>query len=496
MTLTSTDRIIAVAPFDMVVFGATGDLASKKIFPSLFNRFCVGQMPKDARIFAIARQKLNSQTFREMITALLAANYKAELHGKKTEFSQSVQAFVSLISYFRVDLNLASTEAVQALFKSLRRNVVRVFYLSVAPSLFSVIAEKINAYSLFNDQSRIVIEKPFGNDQASGRQLNQSLLDHFDEKQIYRIDHYLGKETVQNLMALRFSNILFEPMWNRQFIDYVEITVAEKDGVKGRVSYYDTAGAIKDMLQNHLMQLICLVATEIPTNYNPVALREEKLKVIRSLSPLTANDFALGQYQSSAGAASYLDDVRQKQSHTETFVAMRMHIQNWRWAGVPFFVRTGKRLARRLSEIVVHFRTPPHWIFNTPKPKIANALVIRLQPDEGLEMNLTIKEPGLGGMRFIDVPLDMRFSQVIQANQVLTEAYERLIMDVVRGDQTLFMGGEEIEAAWGWIDQALNTIKQNTLTPEPYDAFSQGPQSSQQMLANYSYAWRELKPDD
>ncbi|MCY4260462.1 MAG: glucose-6-phosphate dehydrogenase, partial [Rhodobacteraceae bacterium] len=352
----------------------------------------------------------------------------------------------------------------------------------------------LKSNGLAHPNTRIVVEKPFGTDLESARTLNRLLASAFDESQVYRIDHYLGKETVQNLMALRFANVLFEPLWNSRYIKHIQITVAESTGVAGRGDYYDRSGALRDMVQNHLMQLLCLVAMEPPARFDASAVRDEKLKVINALLDLTGNDIILGQYADGEGQGSYRQDVGNSSSTTESYVALKCRIANWRWSKTPFYLRTGKRLSRRVSEIVVQFRALPHWIFEEPAHTKGNSLTIRLQPDEGIDLRLTIKEPGPGGMRLVEVPLDMSFAKTLTSDATeLINAYERLIMDVIRGNQTLFMRSDEIEAAWRWTDAAITTCQEQNAPLQLYSSGSEGPLAAEELLKRDGVSWRPLE---
>jgi glucose-6-phosphate 1-dehydrogenase len=341
------------------------------------------------------------------------------------------------------------------------------------------------------------VEKPIGRDLDSARALNDLVGDDFGEHQIFRIDHYLGKETVQNLMALRFANMLYEPLWNSAHIDHVQITVAETVGLEDRVTYYDKAGALRDMVQNHILQLLCLVAMEAPSSMDADAVRDEKLKVLRALKRVNGHEAprqtVRGQYRAGASAGGpvkgYVEELG-KGSDTETFVAIKAEIANWRWAGVPFYLRTGKRLATRVSEIVIEFKQIPHSIFGEGTGNISpNQLVIRLQPDEGVKQFLMVKDPGPGGMRLRQIPLDMSFAQTFQGRA--PDAYERLVMDVVRGNQTLFMRRDEVEAAWSWIDPILNAWEQNRQDVQGYTAGTWGPSSSIALIERDGRTWHE-----
>lgn len=479
-------RVIPVDTFDLVIFGATGDLARRKILPALCRRFAEGQMPAEARIIGAARLPIDRAGFVALVDAALdefmgGANLPADLRA----------GFLERLDYVPIDA--ASDTGWPALAERLRQGVVRAFYFSVGPALFGPLAAQLGRYGLVNPDTRIVVEKPFGNDLETARTLNQTLAAHFTETQVYRIDHYLGKETVQNLMAVRFANILFEPLWNARFVDHVQITVAETVGVGGRGPYYDKAGAMRDMVQNHLMQLLCLIAMEPPHSFEPDAVRDEKLKVIRALDPVAPEQIVRGQYLAGADSASYLAEVEDTGSTTESYVALKVGISNWRWKGTPFYLRTGKRLRARASEIAVTFRDPPHSIFGEAAPWRANVLVIRLQPDEGMTLRVMIKEPGPGGMRLKDVALDMSFAEALGDDMHVPDAYERLIMDVIRGNQTLFMRGDEVEAAWAWTDPIIAGWQKTAEKPKTYDPGSSGPEDALMLMHRDARRWREIR---
>ncbi len=478
-------RVIPVEAFDLVIFGATGDLARRKILPGLLHRFAVGQMPEGGRIIGSARSEMSDDEFRKAIQEPLeeistTSDYPPEL----------LEGFLKQLHYVAVDAK--GPQGWKSLAAMLRPDVIRAFYLSVDPSLFAPIATRLRSARIASVGSRIVVEKPFGHDLESAKALNAELGKYFDEHQIYRIDHYLGKETVQNLMALRFANALFEPLWNSQHIDHVQITVSEDLGVEGRGEYYDRSGAMRDMVQNHLMQLLCLTAMEPPSRFEPNAVRDEKLKVIRALDVVEPGDIARGQYRTNGNGNSYAEDVGNSSSTTESFIAMKLHVSNWRWSGTPFYLRTGKRLRERLSEIAIIFRDPPHSIFPAMENRRGNALIIRLQPDEGITLRMTIKDPGPGGMRLTEVPLDMTFAEALGEDANGPDAYERLIMDVIRGDQTLFMRGDEVEAAWEWVDPIIARWEEAGDAPSLYDAGSSGPDDSLMLLHRDGKRWREV----
>ncbi|MEY8800501.1 glucose-6-phosphate dehydrogenase [Leisingera sp. XS_AS12] len=481
-------RVIPVAPFDLVLFGATGDLARRKILPALFHRFQIGQFGNDCRIIGTSRTELSGEEFRSQ-TAEAIRDFGQDVETTAEEIAE----FTQLLDYVAVDAR--GTGGWDQINEKLREDAVRAFYLSVGPSLFPDIARRLSETGIATPESRIVLEKPFGHDLASAQELNAALRAHFQEKQIYRIDHYLGKETVQNLMALRFANSLFEPLWNSSHIDHVQITVAESIGVEGRGEYYDKSGAMRDMVQNHLMQLLCLTAMEPPARFTPNAVRDEKVKVIEALRPVPQTSIARGQYRgrSDGGAGDgYRDHAGNPASRTESYIALKAEVANWRWAGTPFYLRTGKRLRERVSEIAVFFRDPPHNIFEGSGPVHGNVLVIRLQPDEGITLRTTIKDPGPGGMRLTGANLDMTFAEELPESGRPQDAYERLIMDVIRGNQTLFMRGDEVEAAWAWADPIIAGWEEGGEAPQPYDSGSAGPDDSLLLIHRDGRRWRGI----
>lgn len=479
-------RVIPVEDFDLVIFGGTGDLARRKILPGLFRRYRSGQMPQGSRIVGAARSELDSAGYRDMIKSAIA-----EFGGEEAKDAKGIEAFLAQLEYVPIDAKGEGGWAEMA--KLVRPDVVQAFYFSVAPSLFGDLAERLHLHKIANSKSRIVVEKPFGRDLDSAKELNATLAKHFDESQIYRIDHYLGKETVQNLMAVRFGNVLFEPLWNNHYVDHIQITVAETVSVGGRGAYYDKSGAMRDMVQNHLMQLLCLIAMEPPSQFGADSVRDEKLKVIRALEKIEPHHIVRGQYNASADGPSYRDDAENPRSFTESFVAMKCHIANWRWSGVPFYIRTGKRMKARASEIAVVFKPLGHSIFEGQEEQ-QNVLSIRLQPNEGMDLQVTIKEPGPGGMRLVNVPLDMTFAEALGDSDVeVTDAYERLIMDVIRGNQTLFMRGDEVEAAWAWTDPIIAGWEARNDVPKTYDAGSSGPDDALMLLHRDGRKWRDIK---
>jgi len=360
-------RVIPVDPFDLVIFGGTGDLARRKILPGLFRRFCAGQIPEGSAIIGAARADLDDQGYRDMVAEAIA-----EFGGGRSCEDGTLGEFLAHLSFVTID---ARGEAGWSeLAAKVRKPLINAFYFSVGPGLFGDIAERLKRHDLADTDSRIVVEKPFGRDLETAKALNATLAQHFDETQIYRIDHYLGKETVQNLMAVRFGNMLFEPLWNSQYIDHIQITVAETVGVGGRGGYYDKSGAMRDMVQNHLMQLLCLIAMEPPAKFDPDAVRDEKLKVIRALDPVEPHHIVRGQYGPGGDQPDYRTHVENAKSKTESFVAMKVGVSNWRWAGTPIYLRTGKRLRARASEITIVFKDTPHSIFGAEAGQHRNEL--------------------------------------------------------------------------------------------------------------------------
>jgi glucose-6-phosphate 1-dehydrogenase len=489
---------MALSDFDLVFFGGSGDLAMRKLLPAMYARDVANDLPATARIICVGREDMSQEAFLRMIET------NSKPHVKETVDEAAWQAFLQRITYVEVDAGNVKSYA--ALVDALRKDdaLTRVYYLATPPQLFARICENLAKVGLATPNSRVVLEKPLGRDLASAKQINADVGKVFAESQIYRIDHYLGKETVQNLLALRFGNILFEPLWRREWISDVQITIAEKIGVGNRLGYYDNSGALRDMLQNHLLQLLCIVAMEPPASIAPDAVRDAKLQVLRSLKRFTpttlSQNIIRGQYRSGyvdgQPVPGYRDEPdAPKQSKTETFVAMKAEIDTWRWAGVPFYLRTGKRMADRLAEIVVRFKQIPHSIFNQPNSSFQpNSLVIRLQPDEGLSLNLMAKTPG-DSMRLKQAELELDFREQFGGPRM--EAYERLLLDVLRGQLTLFMRGDELEAAWEWVEPILDHWEQDDTTPVPYTSGTWGPAASSALIGRDGLQWREeALPED
>ena len=491
----TTSQIIPVDPFDYVIFGATGDLTSRKLLPALYHREVDGQITGNSRIIGASRTEMTTDEYRETAREALR-----EFVDDDEIDDDAIARFIERVHYVSVDAKSdRGWSELRELLDASDGEKQRAFYMAVGPSLFDDLAHGMQKHGVLTPKCRVVLEKPIGRDLESAKALNDAVGDVFAERQIFRIDHFLGKETVQNLMALRFANMLYEPVWNSNYIDHVQITVAETVGLEDRASYYDRAGALRDMVQNHLLQLLCLVCIEPPSQMNADALRDEKLKVLRALRKMPDDEVehltVRGQYRAGAvggqAVQGYLEDLGSNDSNTETYVALKAEVCNWRWAGVPIYMRTGKRMGQRLSEIVIQFKSVPHSIFGRDAGRInANQLVIRLQPEEGIEQMLMIKDPGPGGMRLNYVPLDMSFQDIFNVRN--PDAYERLILDVIRGNQTLFMRRDEVEAAWEWIDPILEAWKRNRQPVLGYPAGTSGPAAAIAMIERDGRTWREV----
>jgi glucose-6-phosphate 1-dehydrogenase len=486
--------IIPVEDFDCVVFGATGDLTLRKLLPALYHRFRDKQFSASCRIIAAARSDLTDGSYRERAESALRAHVAAADLSDET-----VKDFLQCLHYARTDGAKPDGFGPLTALLGGGSDKIRVFYLATSPDLYGAICGNLAANHLVTPKARVVLEKPIGHDLPSARQVNDDVGRVFAEKQIYRIDHFLGKETVQNLLALRFANVIFERLWNADVIDHVQITVGETVGVEGRGDYYDHAGALRDMVQNHLLQLVCLLAMEPPIDLRADALRDEKLKVLRALRPMAQHEVShltvRGQYAAGAvggkAVESYLKDLGpDRASTTETFVALKVEVRTWRWANVPFYLRTGKRLPQKVSEIVVQFRDIPISMFPREAADMQpNRLVIRLQPEEGIRLGLMTKDPGPGGLRLRPAELDISFEKAFSMRY--PDAYERLLMDTVRGNATLFMRRDEVEAAWSWVEPILEAWEASGEKPRPYSAGSWGPTASIALIERDGRTWHE-----
>ena len=482
--------------FDLVLFGGTGDLAWRKLMPALFQAFRHGTLPEGGRIIGIGRDKHSHEQYRALIQARFD---KVEL--AKRPSAEEFARFAALLEFVPMDLSKVADYAALAESLNARSAQTVVMYVATAPSLFTMVCEQLATVGLNAPHIRVVLEKPLGHDLASNRAINQTVRRYFEEKQVFRIDHYLGKPAVQNLFALRFGNALFEPLWRREHIANIQITIAEDLGVESRGAFYETTGALRDMVQNHALQLLCAIGMEPPINAHADAIRDEKLKVLRSLKPWTAqtlaSDVVRGQYSKGTAGGVPVPGYREEagvnpQSQTETFVALRTEIANWRWAGVPFFIRTGKRLAGRDARIVVNFRPTPHAIFNAPANS-ANQLVIHLQPKDGLELHLLAQGQAARQSRtaaaLVPVQLDLDFDKRFGSERV--GAYERLLLDVIGGRLNLFVRSDEQEEAWRWVEPLIEHWAADPQGPRPYAAGSWGPSASSAMIARDGHCWAE-----
>jgi len=489
-------NFLALMDYDIIFFGGTGDLAWRKLMPALYEAFRHGALPGQGRILAVARDPLDSEAYRAWLRDRFG-----QLEWTEPFDEPMFRSFVTRVSYLKMDLGDASNYASLSQWIDQRQAEAVVFYLAVAPQLFIGICDALAKAGLNRPNMRIVLEKPLGHDLDSASLINAAVLRVFKEDQVFRIDHYLGKQSVQNLMALRFGNSLFEPLWRREWISSVQITIAEDLGVEQRGSYYDRSGALRDMVQNHLLQLLCMVAMEPPASDDADSVRDEKLKVLRSLRTYDKDELSThvirGQYRAGLSqgrpVCGYLDEVGvARDSTTETYVALRLEIENWRWAGVPFFLRTGKRLAARGAEIVINFRPVPHPIFQSPGGADHNRLVIRLQPDDAIELHLLAKasrrdraEQG----RLVPVALDLDFKEAFGRQSI--EAYERLLRKVIAGRLDLFVRFDEQQAAWRWVMPILEHWARHPEECRAYTAGSWGPAAASALTAREGIAWPE-----
>ena len=481
---------MTIAADTLLLFGATGDLAQRMLLPSLAALDADRLVAQDLRIVGTARSAHDDDSYRNFARAALDRFLPAE-----RKVPAAIDAFLARLHYQPLDASQPDGFAALADKVGTVKDGLAIF-LSTAPSLFEATIAGLAGAGLAGETSRIGLEKPLGTDLATSREINDAVCRVFPEDRVFRIDHYLGKETVQNLLALRFANILFEPLWNAQHIAHVEITVAETVGIEGRGDFYDGTGALRDMLQNHMLQLLALVAMEPPSQFNATAIRDEKVKVLRSLRPLNAGDSVTGQYRAGAingeAVTGYAEDLG-RDSQTESYVALKAHIDNWRWKGVPFFMRTGKRLPSRKTEIVVQFRSVPHSIFaGQGAATRPNRLIIGIQPQENVRLSVMAKVPGLdrGGVRLREVPLDISMPDAF-AGPTRRIAYERLLLDLIEGDQTLFVRRDEVEAQWEWVDAIRDGWAQGGLEPKAYTAGSWGPSAAIALAERAGVTWHE-----
>ena len=481
--------------FDLVLFGGTGDLTWRKLMPALFQAFRHGKLPGGGRILAVARDERSDDDYRAFIKERFS-----EVDEPKRPSDEEFARFAQLLHYRRMDLSQPEHYAGLKQVIDERGADTVVLFLATSPYLFPQICEQLGAVGLNGPHVRVVLEKPLGHDLSSAQQINRVVRATFSEQQALRIDHYLGKPAVQNLTALRFGNALFEPLWRRESISNIQITIAESIGVGTRGDFYDRTGALRDMVQNHALQLLTMVAMEPPSTGDADAIRDEKRKVLKSLKPFTpesvSRDVVRGQYRAGSvdgqSVPGYLDEQKvPRGSQCETFVALRTEVQNWRWAGVPFYLRTGKRLAARDAQIVVNFRPVPHPIF--PGASRANQLLIKLQPEDGLELRLLAAKGSVVGAGHSEllapVSLDLDFDKAFPSERV--GAYERLLLDAIAGRLNLFVRSDEQEQAWHWVEPVLDAWKDDTSGPRPYAAGSWGPPAASALVARDGFAWAE-----
>lgn len=478
-------------PITLIIFGASGDLTARKLIPSLYRLDCKERLPDDFTVVGVSRSKLSDDDFRARMKESVQEFAEREWQDSRWE------SFSQRLFYVPADATKQSgLDDLQQWCEAHNPEGGYLYYLAVAPSLYDGIINNLSAHGL-NEESqswrRLIIEKPFGRDLESAKELNASIRTHFREKQLYRIDHYLGKDTVQNILVFRFANTIFEPIWNHNYIDHVQITVAESVDVVGRGDYYDRAGVLRDMFQNHLFQLLCLVAMEAPARYTADTLRNEKVKVLDSITPSTIDEakteMVLGQYQ------GYHDEAGvEANSKTPTFAAIRLELDNWRWRGVPFYLRSGKAMSARKSEIIVQFRCPPHLMFPLPEGTTldCNRLSLTIQPDEGIHISFQSKVPDEEGMVLCPANLEFHFQEAYQ-NIPIPESYERLLLDALHGDAALFMRDDEIERAWAIIDPYIQASEsEDAPIPASYPEGSDGPECSDEFLAHDGRTWQTI----
>ena len=476
---------------DLIIFGATGDLSARKLFPALFQLDAAGLLPDDLRIVAVARQEQTDGGFHDELRERM-------FQTKRLEISDTAwQQFIRRLTYLSADFS--KPDAFKGLQESLSESLTSLFYLATPPSLFATICEQLNAGSCLSGPSRIVLEKPIGESLNTSREVNETLARFFDEADIYRIDHYLGKETVQNLLVLRFANRFINSQWDQSCIDHVQSTVAEKVGIEGRWAYYDGVGQLRDMVQNHLMQLLCLVAMEPPNSLEAESIRDEKVKIVKALRPIDVSSVkdhvVRGQYTQGVidgqSVPGYFDEdgCETQGSDTETFVAIKAHVDNWRWSGVPFYLRTGKRMPDKVTEIIIQYKALPHHIFGEGESAEPNRLIIRLQPNEGIEMTMVSKRHSLRDKLSLQThTLNFDFREDGEIDRI-PDAYERLFLDAINGDPSLFVGREEIEESWRWCDQLIAACEECGVKVNTYQAGSWGPSKSELLIDRDGRSW-------
>ena len=480
---------------DLMIFGGLGDLARRKLFPALYQLERTGLLAADSRVLVLARRAHSVDDVREQ----LASDIRRRVPDSNWD-DGVLSRLLARVDYLCLDINRLDDYQPLVRWRGDCENAL-IVYMATPPSLYGVIARQLRDAGCCTRKTRVVVEKPIGHDLETSRTINQQLGEVFNEDQLFRIDHYLGKETVQNLIALRFANNLFASQWNQNHISHVEITVAESVGIEGRWGYFDQAGQVRDMIQNHLLQLLCLIAMDPPADLSADSIRDEKVKVLKALRPITPDliesHLVRGQYTAGSSQGKvvpgYLEEEgADRNSTTETFVALKVEIENWRWAGVPFYIRTGKRLPEKLSQIIIHFKPAPHYIFDPDQRHLAsNKLVIRLQPDEGMTLQILAKDQGLDkGMRLRRGPLELTFSEAFQTDRI-PEAYERLLWEVMKGNQYLFVRRDEVEYAWRWVDGVVANWQAHDDLPKRYAAGTWGPVAAIALITRDGRSWYE-----
>jgi glucose-6-phosphate 1-dehydrogenase len=480
-----------VSGVDLIIFGATGDLSARKLFPALFQLDAAGLLPDDLGIIAVARQEQTTEGFHDELLARMGSARRQSIN------DTAWQQFAQRLTYLSADFSTPS--AFKGLQAELSESRTSLFYLATPPSLFATICEQLSTDGCLAGSCRIVLEKPIGESLDTSRKVNETLAQFFDEQDIYRIDHYLGKETVQNLLVLRFANRFINSQWDQSCIDHIQITVAEKVGIEGRWAYYDGVGQLRDMVQNHLMQLLCLVAMEPPNSLEAESIRDEKVKIVKALRPIDASSVkdhvVRGQYSQGVidgeSVPGYFDEegCEGHGSDTETFVAIKAHVDNWRWSGVPFYLRTGKRMPDKVTEIIIQYKALPHHIFGEGESAEPNRLIIRLQPNEGIEMTMVSKRQSLRDKLSLQThTLNFDFREDGDVDRI-PDAYERLFLDAINGDPSLFVGREEIEESWRWCDRLISASEQCGVKVTAYQAGSWGPSKSELLIDRDGRSW-------
>ena len=475
--------------FSLYLFGGTGDLSTRKLLPALFRQETISSISHESQIVGIGSKDLTVDSYTSMVKESLSKHF----HGFD-ENGDAWKRFCMRLSYKKLDIN---SDDDWKNFGNIPQDRPAIFYLATPPNLYKVISKSLKSGSLINSNSRIVVEKPIGSNLETANEINNMLAESFQENQIYRIDHYLGKEAVQNLLAMRFANTIFEQSWSSTAIDHIQITVAEDLGVEGRGDYYDETGALRDMVQNHLLQILCLIAMEPPVSINSESVRDEKLKVLKSLAPFNSETIKTNSVRAryidgmskGAVASAYIDEEGvDSKNNTETFVSLKASINNWRWSGVPFYLRTGKRMQSKSSEIVVRYKSVPHNIFSDKSSIIPNQLVLRIHPDEGIVLKLNTKEPDVAGFNLEELPLNLNLHDYHEIGH--QDCYERLLLDVIKGNPALFVRRDEVEASWAWIDNIINLWSSENVPMEDYISGGWGPSNSDLLLKRDYRAWK------